>query len=86
MRRRSCWPRSDPGPRTPTRVTPAEAAGRTYLRTEYALPDGTVDVELWQIKGAGHAWSGGKAGGSFTDPRGPDASEEMVRFFLARSR
>ncbi len=74
------------GPRTLARATPAEAAGRPYLRTEYALLDGTVDVELWQITGAGHAWSGGKAGGSFTDPRGPDASAEMVRFFLARSR
>ncbi|MBK5926562.1 alpha/beta hydrolase family esterase [Rhodobaculum claviforme] len=72
------------GPRAPVRVTPAEVAGRSCLRTEYALPDGTVDVELWQIKGAGHAWSGGKAGGSFTDPQGPDASAEMVRFFLTR--
>ncbi|TCM76770.1 poly(hydroxyalkanoate) depolymerase family esterase [Rhodovulum steppense] len=74
------------GSRTPARVTPAEAAGRSYLRTEYALPDGTVDVELWQVAGAGHAWSGGKAGGSFTDSRGPDASAEMVGFFLARPR
>lgn len=71
------------GTREPARVTEASASGRAYLRTEYALPDGTADVELWLIKGAGHAWSGGKSAGSYTDPRGPDASAEMVRFFLA---
>ena len=56
--------------------------GRPTERSTITLPDGTTALELWMIEGAGHAWSGGDPAGSYTDPRGPNASAEMIRFFL----
>jgi poly(3-hydroxybutyrate) depolymerase len=57
--------------------------GRNFTRTTVLSGDGIPAVEFWLIEGAGHAWSGGRLEGSFTDPQGPDASAEMARFFLA---
>ncbi len=62
------------------------AGGRHYASTAFLDSDGVPVVELWRITGAGHAWSGGNPNGSFTDSKGPDASAEMVRFFLADAR
>ena len=69
----------------PAKVIRRSARGRSYARSDYADADGTVRLELWMLEGAGHAWSGGKPAGSYTEPSGPDASAEMVRFFLEKS-
>lgn len=54
---------------------------RTYTTTGYRASGRTL-VEYWLLHGAGHAWSGGSAQGSYTDENGPDASTQMLRFFL----
>ena len=56
--------------------------GRSFVRETTTTGDGTVLLEYWKIEGLGHAWSGGNPAGSYVDPAGPDASTEMVRFFL----
>lgn len=70
------------GPLDRTEKAGRVAAGRTYSRVMYRLGKGRSYAEHWLVHGAGHAWSGGHADGSYTDPAGPDASRAMVRFLL----
>jgi len=64
----------------------ADASGRRYSRRVFKATERHAEAEHWIIEGAGHAWSGGSTEGSYTDPQGPDASREMLRFFLEHRR
>ena len=56
--------------------------GRAFTRMSHRIGKGRPYIDQWIIHGSGHAWSGGSQSGGNTDPTGPDASREMVRFFL----
>lgn len=47
--------------------------------TDYRIR-GRIVATLCEIKGLGHAWSGGAAGRAYSDPNGPDASRMIWRF------
>ena len=66
-------------------VTRGERRGISYIRTVHSDELGRAMLEQWVLHGAGHAWSGGSTEGSYTEPRGPEASREMIRFFLQGS-
>tara|TARA_R110002020_G_scaffold442652_2_gene653802 strand:- start:2777 stop:3868 length:1092 start_codon:yes stop_codon:yes gene_type:complete len=68
------------GPMVET-VKRGTAGGRSFARTITTMENGIAKLEHWVVDGLGHAWSGGSPAGSYTDPRGPDSSREMIRFF-----
>ncbi len=72
-------------PRRRQTHTGRSAGGVDYTRTVESSDDGRPQLEQWLVHGAGHAWSGGDASGSFVAPLGPDASREMVRFFAEQA-
>jgi poly(hydroxyalkanoate) depolymerase family esterase len=69
-------------PHEATVVEPGQVPdGHAYTRTVHRRPDGSVHAEHWLVHGSGHAWSGGDTRGTYTDGKGPNASQEMMRFF-----
>ena len=48
----------------------------------YRNAGGRAALETWLVPGMPHAWSGGDARGSHTDPAEPDATEHMLDFLL----
>lgn len=67
------------------RTTTGGSAGRPYRTTRWYAASGPKMLEFWQVSGLGHAWSGGRAGAAYADPRGPRASTAMWAFFAGKS-
>ncbi|WP_298610197.1 PHB depolymerase family esterase [uncultured Thiothrix sp.] len=67
-------------------VTVNPAGSRAYTRTQMKDENGQTQIDYWLVHGAGHAWSGGEVRGSYVDPTGPKASEEILGFFLKHSQ
>ena len=68
-------------PQPAMNVEGSVAGGYAYTKSIYSDRSGRLLMEKWIVKGLGHAWPGSPAAGPFADPKGPNASEEMWRFF-----
>ncbi|WP_250504107.1 PHB depolymerase family esterase [Caballeronia sp. AZ7_KS35] len=64
----------------PTELSETEN-GYAYTRRIFHDETGVPVGEQWLVHGLNHAWSGGNPQGSYTDPCGPHATDEFLRFF-----
>jgi poly(hydroxyalkanoate) depolymerase family esterase len=78
---------AEPGPSASVKVESGTVPnGKPYTRTVLHDAQGKAIAEKWIVHGAGHAWSGGSTRGTYTDPQGPDATREMLRFFYTHQK
>lgn len=82
---------ANPAAATPGKPEPSVLRGKipnghAYTQTTHQNAEGQIVAEHWVIHGAAHAWSGGSKRGSYTDAKGPDASQEMMRFFMTQMK
>ena len=74
-------------PATPSVSAHARAdGGLLYTHDRWVDKHGALMHESIEIQNLGHAWSGGNPDGSYTDPRGPSASEAIWAFFSHAGR
>jgi poly(3-hydroxybutyrate) depolymerase len=55
--------------------------GYSFTKYSYKDSNGHLLLEKWIVEGLGHAWPGSSVANAFADAKGPNASEEMWRFF-----
>lgn len=67
-------------------ITDQVTGGRSYTRYIYKDNNGLVVMEKYMVDGMGHAWSGGDSAGSYTDPKGPNATQLTWEFFKAHPK
>ncbi|WP_243555726.1 extracellular catalytic domain type 1 short-chain-length polyhydroxyalkanoate depolymerase [Priestia megaterium] len=67
-------------------VTGTVSGGRSYTQYIYKDTVGKTVMEKYMIEGMGHAWSGGSTSGSYTDPKGPNATKLSWNFFKSHPK
>ncbi len=67
-----------------TEVSPWRPGHYGTTRTVQLDSEQRIFSEQWMVHGGGHAWYGGDATNTYIDANGPDAAQEMMRFFIDR--
>ncbi|MEH7584881.1 PHB depolymerase family esterase [Priestia megaterium] len=67
-------------------ATGTVSGGRSYTQYIYKDTAEKTVMEKYMIEGMGHAWSGGSTSGSYTDPKGPNATKLSWNFFKSHPK